>query len=516
MTKHQACNLINLTLDSIVEDMSLLAVEDVELAVKPGAFRLLNKVNRLLAAEGIPSYLVGGFVRDLLLNRDNEDVDIAVGADALATARKIAAALDGKYVPLDAENGIARVVIPGEAWHLDFTTIQGNIEDDLARRDFTVDSIALPLDEGFNASVDTASLIDPFYGREDLRRRILKVLNPGVFAADPLRLLRAIRIAADLGLCIERLTETRIRQCSRLITTVAAERLREEFLRLLALPGAGPRLTYLDELGILTALVPELEQARGVTQPALHVWDVFTHSIKTVAALEFLLRQGTWEYANEDILAAVPWSEKLSAHFDTEISSASPRKVLLKLAALLHDISKPETKTTDADGRTRFLGHPQEGAATAAAILERLRFSNREIQHMELLIKYHLRPTQMSNEGLPTRRAVYRFFRDTGETGVDLLFLSLADHLAARGATLDTQQWQEHTRMTGEVLQRHFEEAAAAKPASLIDGNDIMEKFRLAPGPQIGELLEAVREAHAAGEITDKQDALSYVSRLLA
>jgi poly(A) polymerase len=514
--KRKARNLIILPLDSIVEDMSLMAMEDVKLAVKPGAFHLLNKVNRILAAEGVPSYLVGGFVRDLLYGRDTADIDIAVGADALETARKIAAELGGKFVPLDAENGVARVIIPGEACHLDFSTLHGDIEDDLGRRDFTVDAIAIPLDSHFSDEIDVTSLIDPFQGREDLQRRILRVVNPGVFAADAIRLLRAIRIAAELGLCIEHLTEMRIRQKSRLISTVAAERVREELLRILALPGAGPRLAYLDELGLLTALIPELEQARGVSQPLMHIWDVFTHSIQTVATIEFLLRERTWDYAGENILAAVPWSERLQNHFDSEINSSSTRKALLKLAALLHDIAKPETKTTDSDGRTRFLGHPQEGAATAAAILERLRFSNHEIEYIELLITHHLRPTQMSHEGLPTSRAVYRFFRDTGDTGIDLLFLSLADHLAARGATLDIQQWQEHTSLTCDVLKRRFEEESIIKPAVLIDGHDIMKSFRLAAGPRIGQLLEAVREAQAAGEITDKQGALRYVKLILA
>ena len=134
---------------------------------------------------------------------------------------------------------------------------------------------------------------------------------------------------------------------------------------------------------------------------------------------------------------------------------------------------------------------------------------------MELLVKYHLRPTQMSHEGTPTRRAIYRYFRDTGEAGIDMLFLSLADHLAARVATLDRQQWQEHTRMTEYVLNRHFEEESLSRPPKLIDGHDIMSNFRAEPGPEIGELLEALREAQAAGEVTDKQEALQYVTRLL-
>jgi poly(A) polymerase len=491
-------------------------MENEKLALKPGAYRLLHKIIRLLAAENIAAYLVGGFVRDLALNRDTADIDIAVGADARDTARKIAAALGGKYVSLDEENGVARVIIPDETWHLDFTTLHGDIEDDLFRRDFTINAMALPLDSNIKASINATRLIDPYSGLEDLRRRILRVVNPGVFAADAVRLLRAVRIAAELGLCIERLTEIRLRQCSRLISTVAGERVREELLRLLALPGAGHRLAYLDELGLLTAVIPELEQSRGASQPRPHVWDVLTHSINMVSAVEFLLRQGSWEYAAETILASVPWPEKLSRHFEEEIGHGSTRKTLLKLAALLHDIAKPDTKATDAEGRTRFLGHPQAGASAAASVMTRLRFSNREIQHIELLIKYHLRPTQMSHEGTPTRRAIYRYFRDTSETGIDLLFLSLADHLAARGATLDPRQWEEHTRITRDVLARHEEEANIPKQFGLVDGHDIINVFRLNPGPQIGKLLEAVREAQAAGEVTDRQQALLYIERFLA
>jgi poly(A) polymerase len=152
---------------------------------------------------------------------------------------------------------------------------------------------------------------------------------------------------------------------------------------------------------------------------------------------------------------------------------------------------------------------------TAAAILERLRFSNREIQLVELLVKYHLRPTQMSNEGIPTHRAIYRFFRDTGEAGIDLLFLCLADHLATRGPSLDLRGWQEHGRMTEYVLARHFEEESLSAPIKLIDGHDVMKTFGLSPGPRVGELLEALREAQASGEVTTREQAIHYVEQLL-
>ncbi len=484
-------------------------MEDATL-VKPDVSRLLTRISRFLNREGIHSYVVGGFVRDTLLGRDTGDIDIAVDANALVTAAGAAADFNGKYVPLDEENGVGRVVLPGTPWQIDFSALQGDIRQDLGRRDFTIDAMARELDKPFT----NENLIDPFHGREDLRRHIIRAVSPEVFEADAARLLRAVRLAAELGFTIDAATEALIRRHHGLMAGVPGERSREELLRLLALPGAGQRMSYLDELGLLTALIPELAPARGVEQPMMHIWDVLEHSIQTVTAMEFLLRESAWEHAPREVLDPVSWSARLQTHFNEETGYGSTRRSLLKLAALLHDIAKPRTKTIE-DGRARFLGHPQQGAADAATIMERLRFSRREIQLMELLIKYHLRPTQMSQEGIPTRRAIYRFFRDTGESGIDILFLSLADHLAARGPELDITQWQEHTRMTGYVLDRHFEEESLLKPPKLIDGHDIMKTYRLAPGPQIGELLEALKEAQAAGEVNDKREALEYIARRL-
>lgn len=490
-------------------------MEDLRLVVKPEASRPLTRISRFLSKEGIRAYLVGGFVRDMLLGRDTVDIDIAVAADALAVARKAADGFSGKYIPLDAENGVSRVVLPGNQWQIDFTTLPGDIGADLARRDFTIDAMAIELEKKFKPVLGIEKLIDPFNGREDLRRGVVRAVSENAFADDAARLIRAVRLAAELGFSIDSDTERLIRRDARLIAGVAGERVREELLRLLALPGAGQRLAYLDELGLLTALIPELDPARGIDQPRVHVWDVFDHSIQTVAAAEFLLRERAWEYAGEDVLDPVPWSAELSRHFDQEISRGSTRRSLLKLAALLHDIAKPQTKTIDDEGRARFLGHQQEGAATAAAIMARLRFSNREIKLVELLITYHMRPTQMSQQGIPTRRAIYRYFHDTGEAGIDLLFLCLADHLATRGPSLDRRQWQEHAQVTGYVLARHFEEESLAKPPKLIDGHDVMKFFGLSPGPRLGALLETLREAQAAGEVTTRQQALDYIKNLL-
>jgi poly(A) polymerase len=453
-------------------------------------------------------------VRDILLGREAADLDIVMGGNAMTIAAEAAAALGGKYIELDDINKTGRVVLTDKKYQIDFTTLRGDIEQDLARRDFTIDAMAIDLGKSTETTIDTRDIIDPFNGREDLRRRTIKAVSDTIFEEDAARLLRALRIAAELGFSIHKATETLILHDSRLITGVAGERTREELVRLLALPGAGPRLFYMDELGLLTALIPELNAARGVSQPNTHVWDVLEHSIRTVAATEAVLRETPWEFTDENVIAQAPWSEKLSKHFDREISGGTTGRTLLKLAALLHDIAKPQTKTMQDDGRARFLGHSEAGASMAASILEKLRFSNREIQLVELLVKYHLRPTQMRNEGMPTDRAIYRFFRDTGEAGIDVLFLCLADHLATRGATLDLNGWQEHIQITEHVLSKYYQEVNLTKPPKLIDGNDIMRTLGLGPGPRVGKLLEALREAQAAKEVTNAQEAIEYIKHL--
>ena len=480
---------------------------------------LLTEVERILAQQGIEAYVVGGWVRDVLLGRDTADIDIALAGDALAIAPRVASALGGTCVLLDEANQVARVVLPVPEepspkvqWQLDFSSFSGTIEADLARRDFTINALAVNLHQLVRGR-PAVQVIDPFHGGDDLRSRVIRVVAESVFTADPVRLLRAVRLAAELGFTMDEATETLIQRDARLIARVAGERVREELLRLLSVPGSGRFLPYLDKLGLLTAIFPEMALTRGVVQPGEHAWDVLEHSLKTVVAIDFLLHEGDWEYADSPVLSLAPWSVTLAQHFDQEISSGSTRKALLRLGGLLHDIAKPQTKAIEAGGRLRFLGHAQEGAVAAASTLERLRFSGKEIRLVELLIRHHLRPGQMGQPELPTRRAIYRFFRDTGEAGIDILFLSLADHLATRGPALDPAHWQEHTKVMRYILEQHWPEEP--HPARLIDGHDIMNIFGIKPGPKVGKLLEAVREAQAAGEVTTRETALVLIKNLL-
>jgi len=508
----------------------------------------LAKISHLLDIQKKQGYIVGGFIRDWLLERETNDIDIAVSGAALTIAREVAGEIGGKFVLLDDVNDVARVVViedeqtrgtsqnqesRGAEWHFDFSPFTGDIEADLARRDFTINAMALELSQFVAASTATTTsprksarlltekqsrlkLIDPFSGKEDLRDKIVRGLNERIFEADAARLLRAVRLAAELDFTIEPDTESLIRRYSQAITEVPGERVREELLRLLAPPRAAYYLRYLDTLGLLLALIPELAESKGVEQPTVHFWDVFDHSLQTVAAIEFLIRESEWEYSNDAMLSTAPWSDTIDRHLSQEVSSGSNHKVLLKLAGLFHDIAKPMTKSIDDTGRARFLGHTKQGAAMTANILERLRFSNREIRLVESLVYHHLRPVQMANEEFPTQRAIYRYFRDTGEVGIDILLLALADCLASRGPLISMEDWEKHCQLINYILAEHDKQQAKILPVKLIDGHDIMDTFGLAPGPLIGKLLAMVNEAHASGELSTKEEALTLVQKELS
>lgn len=476
--------------------------------------QLLKITSESLSKSGAHAYLVGGFVRDMLLERETNDIDLAVSGDSLHIAETLANELGGKYVVLDEENRVARVVITRreKPWCIDITTFSNDIESDLSRRDFSIDAIAMDLNEFLQGS---RKIIDPFNGRDDLKKRLIKVVHAGVFAEDGIRLLRAVRLGAELQFQIEDKTENFIKRDSRLLESVPGEKIREELVRLFSIAGSGRFFSYLDELGLLVIMVPELAMMKNVSQPGEHYWNVFDHSLKTVEAAEFILREAGWVLNGKEILEKVIWSDEIHDHFNEEIASGSSRRFMLKLGALFHDIAKPQTKAVDENDRTRFIGHPQQGADITRVILNRLRFSNREIKVIEHLVKYHLRPVQMSNMRMPTNKAIYRFFRDTGDDGIDILFLALADYLATAGPCLDIREWEKHNQLIAYILHEHINQVVKIFPEKLIDGNELMKEFGLTPGPQIGKLLDLVHEAQATGEITSREEALELAHNIL-
>ena len=349
-----------------------------------------------------------------------------------------------------------------------------------------------------------------------MRQKRLRALNDGVFAADPGRLLRAVRLAGQLGFRIEPATIRRISAESHRLKRAAPDRVREEFLRILAADGAKGRLETLDRLGLLAGVIPELPATQGVEQPkAHHYWDVWGHTLHAVEAAEGV----TGGHRNSPVYSCVPWTPGLAAYFDAVVTDGHTRRTALKLGALFHDIAKPQTRTIEADGRTRFFGHAEQGASIAARRLRQLRLSARGVKLVSQLVRHHLRPTGMMQEGgrWPTNRAIHRYYRDLGAAAVDTLYLCLADYLAAKGPELAHPQWLAHARMIGHIMDAGARPPVAAAPAAprLVTGRDLMRRLQLPPGPAIGRLLEAVAEARAAGEIETQEQAFILAAKLL-
>ena len=488
---------------------------------------LLRAAIDACAAWGTPAWLVGGAVRDILLGRPVHDFDIAVAHGGIDAARDAASRLRAPMYVLDAERDTARVVTfdaAGVRTFLDFAQLRAaTIEADLAQRDFTVNAIAIDL-----AQPDR--LIDPFGGQRDLKAGILRAVGDTSLSDDPARLLRAARLAAGLAMRIEPATEKRIRRAAHLITLVSAERVRDELAQIVELPNLHENLLALERLGLLPELLPEVAAMRGVAQSPPHHWDVREHTLRLLDLLETLLSRlvglesqaptappgktapaGVWLDVDD---ALAPMRDALRTHFMKALSDERPAWSILKWAALLHDVGKPITRSVDPDGRNRFLEHETASTHMAAERLRRLRFSTGEIERVALIIQHHMRPHHLAESGM-SRRAAYRFFRDTGEAGVDVLLLSLVDHLATHGPDLDAERWACRLDLARGMLDEYFNRRAETiSPPALISGHDVMSGLGLKPGRQVGELLEAVREAQAAGEVRTREEALELARKL--
>lgn len=481
-------------------------------------------VRGLAEDRSIQLWLVGGAVRDILLERPLHDWDFAVDRDAMALARSVGDALGGFFFPLDEERGTARVVLDTAEESrvvLDFARLRGpGLEADLLGRDFTINAMAVS---------PSGALVDPLGGDTDLRAGIIRATQRRVLTDDPVRLLRAARLETELGFKAEARTEAWIREDASLLAKPAPERLRDELARGLAAPGAAGFIRRLDDLELLVHVVPELTALKGVAQSHPHRFDVWEHTLRVVGAAEdvaaTLLGQSppTASRALADAPAAArgelvrrlrQFAEALGDHLAVIVCDRRDRLFVLKLAALLHDVGKPQTQSMGDDGRIHFHGHESEGARTAAARMQALHFSRDETLRVRTMVEAHLRPAQLARERRVTRRAIYRYFRDTGDAGVDTVLLSLADHLATWGPGLRPERWARRLETAELLLYHYFERPEqTVDPQLPIDGHDLMRALEMEPGPEVGRLLGLLREAVAAGEVRTRDEALELVRR---
>ena len=484
---------------------------------------LVGQVRAHLPA-GASAWLVGGALRDALLRRPVRDFDFVVAGDALAGARAVANALGGAYYPLDAERGVGRVVLetPQGRVTLDLARLRGpDLPADLTARDFTLNAMAVDL-------ARPAELIDPLHGERDLRGRLIRACSTTAIADDPLRAIRAVRLAAELRFRIDKLTLLEIRAQAARLASVSAERRRDELMHCLggARPAAAVR--SLDLLGLMPALLPELSALHGVTQSPPHVDDVWEHTLTVLQRLtEILAVLGpvyNSDAASDLTLGLVSLRlgrhrQALAEHLAAaagEYTGHPPAPLLL--ASLLHDIGKPATRTVEAGGRIRFFNHDQLGADLTRERLTALRYSSDEVQRLSAIVAHHLRPLNLSGEPEVTRRAVYRYFHQTGAAGIDVVLLALADFLGTYGDSAPpVDDWNRLLDVCSALLRAYFETPEqTVRPAAVLTGDDLIRDFGLRPGPDLGKLLAELREAQAAGEVSEREGAAEWVRAYLA
>jgi poly(A) polymerase/tRNA nucleotidyltransferase (CCA-adding enzyme) len=455
-----------------------------------------------LAGAARAAWVVGGTLREVLSGGAAADLDLAVAGGALELGRRLADRLDATFVVLDEDRGAGRIVPRSGGGEVDVVDLRApTLEADLRARDFTVNALAAPVAALLRDGV--ATIVDATGGLADLRDRVVRPCGPAAIDDDPVRALRGVRLAMRAGWRLHPAAEAAIEAAAHLIARVAAERVRDELIGILAEPAAAAGLRALDRLGVLTVLLPESLPMRATAQPLPHHFDVWEHSLRTVEGADTLLA---------DLDALAPWGPALREHLTQDLGGGLTRREALKLAALLHDVAKPETRA-EIGGRVRFIGHDTAGARRAAEIARRFRLSRHAAQVLERLVAEHLRPMHLAQAGVITRRARFRFFRALGDEARDLLLLALADAAALDGAA-PLAVW---TGAGGEVVRTLMagfdEEAAAAASPALLRGEDVMAAFGVAPGPEVGRLLGLAREAQALGLVSTRDEALAHLRR---
>ncbi len=466
-------------------------------------------LSRLVPLTSQAIYLVGGSVRDLLLgSRPLTDIDLLIPAGSADIARRFADEISGNFFFLDEARKITRVVKRSDnstSFQFDFTDFMGpDLETDLARRDFTVNAMALDL-RTFLRERSSEKIVDLFGGRQDAADRIIRTARPQVLDEDPLRLLRAVRFSATLSFTIEAATREQIRARAALAARPAPERIRDEFFRILSQRGADGSLILMDELGLLPRLLPELDQLTGFSPGRYHMYDVRTHCIKAVGHVDTVLA---------DLPRLSPqYAAPVLGHLEARLEHLVPRAAALRFACLLHDIAKPETFSQDAERHIHFYGHDSIGAMKAKGICRRFRLSRDTETMVSGIIRQHMRLFNLSRPGGPSKNAMYRYCRELDEAVPESLILAQADARATYDI-MPKDMFMDTEKPMAVLLEYYYEKFLKTEAAPLVTGQDLIDRG-LKPGPRFREILDDIRERQSAGMLKDRPEALAYLKGVI-
>jgi tRNA nucleotidyltransferase/poly(A) polymerase len=419
-------------------------------------------------------------------------------ADPAEFAHQMAQNTNGRLVEIG-KPGQEIIRVVSKETTIDICKVKGtSIDDDLRARDFSINAMAYDL--------FSHQLIDPLGGQADLARKTIRMVSKSIFNQDPVRLLRAFRMAAVLNLNIEAHTKTAIEKHAGLIQQSAGERVREELFKMLQSAKSYAYLGQLAQTGLLFAILPELAALKQCRQNRFHQFDVFEHTLRAYDHLERLLGASP----DQALLTAngAPFAHRI----------AESRRSLLKFSILLHDIGKPAVQTADRDGNIHFYGHERQSAQMAEAICKRLKCSTRDTDSICFLVRHHPRPLSLFralNEQHADPRAITRFFIKSAEHTCELLTCAAADMLAKEEAQNDRSR--AFIKFANQLLaefETDFKPKKSIPP--LITGHDLINKFSLKPSPLFKKILDRLEEERLSRSEMSRQEAEALVKKLIA
>ena len=464
----------------------------------------LKTIQAIAAKRRASVYLVGGFLRDHVLMRPQTDFDFAVDQNAILLAKKFAETVKGAFVLLDDQHGCGRVVkkIDGNPWTFDFADFRAKtLKEDIASRDFTFNTLCADLMAIRDCDSIDSHIIDLKGAGKDLKSKTIRMASKQAFKDDPLRLMRAYSLQAVLGFKIEKATLLNIKNETEKIQAVSIERVRDELFKILGSSNCFTTIRDMDRIGLLIQVMPQISVMYGVKQGGYHHLDVWKHSLEVLRQFEMIV----------DDMKNDP---DITQYLHEDVASNHRRLSHIKLAALLHDIGKPETKKVEPQ-RTSFHGHEHVGKNITRLICKHLKLSVKERYLLENLVLLHLRPGYLSNFKIPTDKSVFRFFLDAKDEAVSVLLLSLADQRSTRGSLTTERDQMHHQKICLSLIRKYFQESKKVPLIRLIDGNDLIKKLKLKPSPLFATILKAVEEAQALGKVSNKQEALAFAAKLV-
>lgn len=454
--------------------------------------QILNTI--LNFAEDTEVYAVGGVLRDFYLDIENFDKDIIIdNINARDFAQRLAVELDASFVPLDEENKIYRLVLQDKTHYIDVANLIGeNIEEDLKRRDLTLNSIAINL--------KTHEILDLNDGINDLKSKKIRHISEQNLLDDPLRMLRAYRFHAMLGFELDKDLKEIIKKHATKIHQSAVERISYEFLKLFSGDYSAKTLIEMDESGLLSEILPIIAELKKVPPNLHHHLNLFEHSIEVVNQIQKLYENSPAE---------------VKEHLQKVDFGGTTRLAHLKLAGFLHDIGKPDTWIIEEEtGKHRFIKHDDLGAKMAISMLKSAKFSKKQIDYIAKMIKYHIYPSHVVASPDINEKIYMRLIRKMENEVIDVIILAMADRLSARGVEITDEIVKKNLNNLQKLLDFYLNIKDSLKPLpKLLSGEEVMEILHISPSPQLGEVIKAMQEAQLSGEICTREEALAFINK---